>query len=370
MRLHNRLVKADLWLSTDLIRVVGDPVGLMLYQGMWHIADDSGCLPDDELQWKIMLFAGFDSIQPAMLREYADRLIAAGKLVRYEVDGRAYLWLRNFHVHQTLDYPSEPEYPLPEWIRWEPGSQRRDGRFVIDPSKCPVPVKRDTRRGFVIAEASLSQGNEEQVQSTDARSSKQGTDNGVSMTVQRQDSDTSVKCSSISLSGSCLGSGSKRESREEEGCGEREGLKSPDEQPPSKPVEPTDPKVTCLEYPPDFERFWAEYPRHIEKRRAFRAWQQVLRGRSRDAPRPSPEELIQAARNYALNCRVARRALEYIKHPATFLGRDEPWREWLNGPRLEELERVSGTRAWQQIRESPERAAQEAEAIAKHVITI
>ncbi|MDI6868546.1 MAG: hypothetical protein QMD88_03115 [Coprothermobacterota bacterium] len=75
-------------------------------------------------------------------------------------------------------------------------------------------------------------------------------------------------------------------------------------------------------YPQDFETFWSAYPRRIEKRRAFRAWQARLREGI------SPETLINCARNYAEYVLLKGTAECYIKHPATFLGPDRPFEDW------------------------------------------
>lgn len=149
MRLHNRLIKADIWTSTDLIRILGSPLGLQLYQGMIQMADDAGCLEDDELAWKILLFPGFD-VNLSELRKYADALINAEKLVPYEHDGKRYLWLKNFHRHQTLDYPAPPECPLPQWIEWHAGEKRHESCYRINAALCPVRISTDARRGFEV----------------------------------------------------------------------------------------------------------------------------------------------------------------------------------------------------------------------------
>ena len=75
-------------------------------------------------------------------------------------------------------------------------------------------------------------------------------------------------------------------------------------------------------YPKDFEAFWSAYPRRIEKRRAFRAWQARLREGI------APETLISCARNYAEYVLLKDTAECYIKHPATFLGPDRPFEDW------------------------------------------
>lgn len=95
--------------------------------------------------------------------------------------------------------------------------------------------------------------------------------------------------------------------------------------------------------PADFDRFWQLYPRRIERLRAVRAWN----ARIRDGT--DPEALIAAARNYARV--VADTEERYIKHPATFLGRDRPFEEYLTPPAGRDQDRqksaVTGTGAGQ-----------------------
>jgi hypothetical protein len=75
------------------------------------------------------------------------------------------------------------------------------------------------------------------------------------------------------------------------------------------------------DYPPEFEAFWAAYPRKVEKRAAFRAW------RARVRERVPPEDLVRAASRYA--AAVAGTEPRYIKHPSTFLGPNRPYEDWL-----------------------------------------
>jgi len=81
-------------------------------------------------------------------------------------------------------------------------------------------------------------------------------------------------------------------------------------------------KQEPFSYPQEFEAFWSVYPRRIEKRKAFRAWQARLR------EGVSPETLIDCARNYAEYVLLKGTAECYIKHPATFLGPDRPFEDW------------------------------------------
>lgn len=81
----------------------------------------------------------------------------------------------------------------------------------------------------------------------------------------------------------------------------------------------------ALEYTPEFEKFWEAYPRKVEKRKAFKAWEISLRDKSVQA---TPEKIISAAESYGRECSAECREAKYIKHPATFLGRDAPWEEY------------------------------------------
>jgi predicted phage replisome organizer len=81
------------------------------------------------------------------------------------------------------------------------------------------------------------------------------------------------------------------------------------------------PRKSTAEYTPDYKTFYAIYPRKIAMRAAFKKWLATLkRG-------VSPAELIKAAGNYA--AKIAGTEERWIKHPATFLGPDEHWRDYL-----------------------------------------
>lgn len=89
-------------------------------------------------------------------------------------------------------------------------------------------------------------------------------------------------------------------------------------------------KKKDLLYSPDFESFWKEYPNKKDKGKAFKCWQTRLKERY------SPIDMIQAAKNYAIEkkgCEV-----KFIKHGATFLGPDKPFEEYINSSQLSMFE--------------------------------
>lgn len=73
------------------------------------------------------------------------------------------------------------------------------------------------------------------------------------------------------------------------------------------------------EYTCEFESFWAIYPKKIDKRKAFRCWNARLKAGH------TAEDMIAAAKHYA----TATAGSKYIKNPATFIGPDEPFTEFV-----------------------------------------
>jgi hypothetical protein len=116
-RLRNRIRKADYFSDGELLRWPRDK--RTTYSGLWAIAEDSGCLEDDPFMWKMLLWASpLDAdITVELLTTWRDELVAAGKLIPYEAEGKPYLYIRTFLQHEHPRNPQRPDLPLPEWIR-------------------------------------------------------------------------------------------------------------------------------------------------------------------------------------------------------------------------------------------------------------
>lgn len=76
-------------------------------------------------------------------------------------------------------------------------------------------------------------------------------------------------------------------------------------------------------YGPEFEEFWKVYPRHVEKANAHEKYN------ARRKEGWSAEEILEAAKVYAAQCKRLRTANEYIKHPKTFLGANTPFVDFI-----------------------------------------
>lgn len=76
-------------------------------------------------------------------------------------------------------------------------------------------------------------------------------------------------------------------------------------------------------YSVEFEEFWGIYPRKADKAQAYKKY----KARLEDGY--SHEQLCQAAKNYAEQCKRDRTEEKYIKHGKTFLGESTPFLDYL-----------------------------------------
>lgn len=87
------------------------------------------------------------------------------------------------------------------------------------------------------------------------------------------------------------------------------------------------------EYSEGFLKFWNAYPRKVGKGEAFKKY------KTRTKAGWSPEELYDAAVNYAAHVTRERTEMQYIKHPSTFLSDTEPFTDYL--PKKQEPRQIA-----------------------------
>lgn len=102
-----RTVKPEFW--TD--EAVGEcsPTARLLFLGTLNFADDYGDIERSAKQLKAQIFP-YDDIDCEPL---VQELLRACLLIEYEVDGRKYLHIKGFSVHQKVEKPGRPRLPLP-----------------------------------------------------------------------------------------------------------------------------------------------------------------------------------------------------------------------------------------------------------------
>lgn len=133
MRLRNRIVKAEFYTDPDLLQWHRDK--REFYRSLWAMAEDSYCIEDSPFGWKVTAWPSplDDDMTTEQFAVWRDELIADGKLVPYEVDGRRYLFLPDMARHERPRNPQAPNLPLPEWVEWNPHtSDQRKGSYNVD----------------------------------------------------------------------------------------------------------------------------------------------------------------------------------------------------------------------------------------------
>lgn len=87
--------------------------------------------------------------------------------------------------------------------------------------------------------------------------------------------------------------------------------------------EEPEPKKKASGYTPDFEQFWLVYPRKVGKGEAYKKYKARLNDGFSEA------ELLEAATNYAAQCKRDRTEEKYIKHGKTFLSENTPFLDYI-----------------------------------------
>lgn len=122
---------------------VADPLYTILFEGLWMLADREGRLEDRPLRIKAEVFPYRDGLDASAMLDW---LQASGFILRYSVEGRAYILILEFKKHQNPHKNEEPsKIPGPDDKKPEEigkptednGSTRADPGFLIPDSLIP-----------------------------------------------------------------------------------------------------------------------------------------------------------------------------------------------------------------------------------------
>ena len=189
-----RTIKPEFWEDEKLAKL---PVhARLLFIGTWNFADDNGVLLANPILMKSHIFP-YEDIGISTISEWIDMLVENGMLIRTTYNGKDYLVIRKFLIHQKINRKSiRINLPLPvvlqvideynktHGVLTEPSLQEReqgigkrnDGTGMEEEMKeesAPVgrPIhRRRTRKGCAISEvlqeiaasASVQQGDEKE----------------------------------------------------------------------------------------------------------------------------------------------------------------------------------------------------------------
>lgn len=96
------------------------------FQGLWVYCDDEGRGKDDPRLVKAALYPLRDQVTASTVEQWLEALTRKGRIIRYAVDGRRYLVVRNFREHQKPNRPVESKLPPPPEASSE-GAVREQG---------------------------------------------------------------------------------------------------------------------------------------------------------------------------------------------------------------------------------------------------
>ena len=189
-----RTIKPEFWEDEKLAKL---PLhARLLFIGTWNFADDNGALLANPVLMKSHIFP-YEDIGISTISEWIDMLVENGMLIRTTYNGKDYLVIRKFLIHQKINRKSiRINIPLPvvlqvideynktHGVLTEPSLQEReqgiekrnDGTGMEEEMKeesAPVgrPIhRRRTRKGCAISEvlqeiaasASVQQGDEKE----------------------------------------------------------------------------------------------------------------------------------------------------------------------------------------------------------------
>jgi len=128
-----------------------EPLGRLLFAGLWTIADREGRLEDRPKRIKAEVLPYDDCNIDQLLQELHDR----GFILRYEVDGKRYIQIVNFKKHQNPHkneapsaIPAPPEHSdtntvqAPECSNTNPADSLNSDYFNMIPEEGPTPDER------------------------------------------------------------------------------------------------------------------------------------------------------------------------------------------------------------------------------------
>lgn len=144
-----RLLKPSFFTNDALGEI--EPLGRLLFAGLWCIADREGRLPDRPRRIKAEILP-YDEVDVSPL---LDELAARSLIVRYEVDGRRFVQVTTFSKHQR---PHAREVPstIPGTAEARPGPC--PGGDEGQPEPCPAGEEEQPGEGCDTASAQPGSG--------------------------------------------------------------------------------------------------------------------------------------------------------------------------------------------------------------------
>jgi hypothetical protein len=160
-----RSIKPDFFASEDVSRL---PLRARLtWVGLWTNADDHGRAKDVLGLLKAAIWPLDDDISLDDIEEDLCELADQHRIVRYEVDGRHYIAIVNWHLHQAINRPKASDLPPPP-VAVGPTDPQAPKGYCADCAKgvlapiqdAALPTQAPVTDGAVTAQGPITPGRE------------------------------------------------------------------------------------------------------------------------------------------------------------------------------------------------------------------
>ena len=119
---RRRIIDPDFWIDDTIAKL--DYKTMLLYIGLWNLADSNGVVENNEEKIRVQIFP----YKKTSVVKSLETLVGLKKLIPYEVDKKKYFVIKNFkkwqkESHPAYKYPPPPtkEENLPQEQRnWKP----------------------------------------------------------------------------------------------------------------------------------------------------------------------------------------------------------------------------------------------------------
>lgn len=121
--MRSRYIKPGFFTSEQLSEC--SPFARILFEGLWCYADRRGRLEDRPKKIKVAILP-YDNVE---IEELLGELVSNELIVRYEAEGKRYIWVPNFLLHQRPHYNEEDSVIPPceqEIEMWQKGIIKSD----------------------------------------------------------------------------------------------------------------------------------------------------------------------------------------------------------------------------------------------------
>ncbi|GAA2346725.1 hypothetical protein [Dactylosporangium salmoneum] len=298
-----RTIKPEFWVDEKVVEL--DPWARLLFIGMWNFADDQGFIDYAPKRIKMQVFPGdVTDVEPLI-----DELLKHGLIRAYQSPIGPVLHVTNWGRHQRVDHAARARFDaraLRPFDPHDPSGSPREGVFGT------------TEQPYTSATCRCVPNTEHE--NPRERSREMATDEWLEKPWSGDSNDQGGAVLPLFADDPREGSRTLApEGKGKEGKGKEVHIARSTEQARTVQRKPAAKAANKTTGDPDFDAFYAAYPKRVGRARALTAWTKAIK-------RASPAEITAGATRYA-----AERAGQdpaYTAHPASWLNADR----WLDEP--------------------------------------